>query len=116
MKTRPGRVHSSKIGRWIVFRAGRGLLGLQFQDFAPFLALRRGYGPFFACPPNESAKRFAADVEADFLGEPLPDFLVCLSRAQRGFDSRQKRTEESGLRRGWFISKFFQGLAVEIRS
>ena len=115
MKTRPGRFHSSEIGQWIVFRAGRSLLGVQFWDFDRFPALCRGYAPFFACPANESAKRFAGDIEAG-VGEALPDFLVCLSRAQCGFDSRQKRTEESGLRRGWFIGKLFQGLAVEIRA
>lgn len=116
MKTGPGRFQSSEIGQWIVFRGGRSLLGVHFQDFDGFSALRRGYAPFLACPANESAKRFAGDIEADLLGEPLPDFLVCLSRAQHGFDLRQERTEESGLRRGWFSGKFFEGLAVEIRS
>jgi hypothetical protein len=116
MKTEPGRFQSSEIGQWIVFRAGRRLLGVQFRDFDAFPALRRGYAPFFSCPANESAKRFAGDIEADLLGEPLPDFLVCLSRAQHDFDFRQKGSEESGLRRGWFIGKLFQGLAVEISS
>lgn len=47
---------------------------------------------FFACPANESAKRFAGDIEAG-LGEPLPDLFVHLSRAQRTFDFKQKRTQ-----------------------
>lgn len=106
MKTGPRRFQSSKIGQWIVFSTSRSLLGVRFRDFDPFPALRRGYTPFFACAANESAKRFAADIEA-FVGEPLPDFLVCLSRAQRDFDCRQKRMEEGGLRRGWFSSKLF---------
>lgn len=87
MKTGSGSFDSSEIGQWIVFRPGRSLSGGYFRDFDRFPALRRGYARFFACPPNEPAKRFAGDIEADLLGEPLPDFLVCLSRAERGFDS-----------------------------
>src|SRR5207249_3991485 len=98
-----------------MFHAGRSLLGVQFRDFGSFPAPRRGYARFFAGAANESAKRFAGDVEAG-VGEPLPDLFVRLSRAQRGFDFKQKRTEEGGLRGGWFSSQFLQGVAVEIRS
>jgi hypothetical protein len=42
-----------------VFDAGRSLLGVEFRDFDTFPAPRRGYARFFACPANESAKRFA---------------------------------------------------------
>ena len=98
-----------------MFNPDRSLLGVQFWDFDTFPAPRRGYARFFACPANEPAKRFASDIEAGF-GEPLPDLFVRLSRAQRGFDFKQKRTEEGGLRSGWFSGKFLQGVAVEIRS
>jgi len=60
-----------------VFHAGSGLSGLQFWDFDAFPAPRLGYAPFLACPPNESAKRFAVDIEAG-VGEPLPDLFVRL--------------------------------------
>ena len=88
---------------------------MQLWDFDTFSAPRRGYAPFFACPANESAERFAGDIEAG-VGEPLPDLFVRLSRAKRGFDFKQKRTEEGGLRGGWFSSQFLQRVAVEIRS
>jgi len=65
-----------------MFHAGRSLLGVQFRDFGSFPAPRRGYARLFACAANESAKRFAGDVEAG-VGEPLPDLFVRLSRAQR---------------------------------
>ena len=78
MKTGSGRFHFSEIGQWIVFGAGRSLFGVQFRDFDPFSAWRRGYARFFACPANESEKRFAGDIEAG-VGEPLPDFFVRLS-------------------------------------
>ncbi len=61
-----------------MFRAGRSFLGVQLRDFDTFPAQRRGYAPFLACPANESAKRFAADIEAG-VGEPLPDLFVRLS-------------------------------------
>jgi len=75
-----------------VFHAGRSLLSVEFRDFDTFSSQRRGYSRFFACPANESAKRFAGDIEAR-VGEPLPDWFVRLSRAQRTFNSKQKRTE-----------------------
>jgi len=78
MKTRSGRFHFSEIGQRIVFRAGRSLSGVQFRDFDTFPATRRGYARFFAHAANESAERFAADIEAG-VGEPLPDFFVRLS-------------------------------------
>ncbi len=98
-----------------MFHPGRSLLGVQFGDVDTFPAPRRGCARFFACSANESAKRFAGDIEAG-VGEPLPDLFVRLSRAQRDFDFKQKRTEEGGLRSGWFSCKFLQGVAVEIRS
>jgi hypothetical protein len=98
-----------------VFHAGRSLLRVRFLNFDTFPAPRRGYARFFACPANESAKRFARDFEAS-VGESLPDLFVRLSRAQRYFNVRQKRTEEGGLCGGRFRSKFFQGVAVEIRT
>jgi hypothetical protein len=96
-----------------VFHASRSLLGAQFRDFDTFLAPRRGCPRFFACAPNEPAKRFAGDIEAG-IGESLSDLLLRFSRAQRGFDSGQKRTEEGGFRGGWFSGQFLQGLTVEI--
>ena len=98
-----------------MFHAGRSLLRVRFLDFDTFPASRRGYARFFACPANESAKRFAGDIEAS-VGESLPDLFVRLSRAQRYFNVRQKRTEEGGLRGGWFSGQFLQGGAVEIRT
>jgi hypothetical protein len=61
------------------------LLGVQFRDFDAFTTPRRKYARFFACSTNESAERFAGDIEA-VVGEPLPDLFVRLSRAQRGFN------------------------------
>jgi hypothetical protein len=55
-----------------VFHAGRSLLSLEFRDFDTFSCPRRGCARFFTCPANESAKRFAGDIEAR-VGEPLPD-------------------------------------------
>jgi len=113
MKTRPGRFDSSQIDQRIVFHPGRSLSGVQFRDFETFLALRRGCARFLARPANESAKRFAGDIEPGF-GEPLPDLFVGLSRADHDFNFRQKRTDEGGLRRGWFSGQFFQGVAVTL--
>jgi len=115
MKTWSGGFDFSQIGYRIMIHAGRSLLGAHFRDFDTFPAPRRGYAIFFACAANEPAKRFAGDIEAG-IGEPLPDLFVRLSRAQRTFDFKQKRTEEGGLRGGRFRSKFLQGVAVEIRS
>jgi len=98
-----------------VFNPDRSLLGVQFRDFDTFPAPRRGCARFFTCPADESAKRFAGDIEAGF-GEPLPNLFVRLSRAQRDFNFKQKRTEEGGLRGGWFSGQFPQSVAVEIRS
>ena len=80
MKTRSGHFDSSQIDQRIVFHPGRSLSCVQFGDFETFLAPRRGCARFFACPANESAKRFAGDIEAG-VGEPLPDLFVRLSRA-----------------------------------
>ena len=113
MKTGPGRFQSSEIDERIVLQATLSLLGVQFGDFGTFPAPRRGETRFFACPANESAKGFAGDIEAR-VREPLPDLFVGLSGAQRGFNFTQKRTDEGGLRSGWFCGKFLQGLAVEI--
>ena len=96
-----------------MFHVGRTLLGAQFGDCGTFPASRCGYPRFFACAANESAKRFACDIEAG-VGEPLPDLLVRLSRAQRGFNVRQKRIEEGAFRGGRFSGKFLQGVAVKI--
>ena len=115
MKTRSGHFDSSQIDQRIVFHPGRSLSCVQFGDFETFLAPRRGCARFFACPANESAKRFAGDIEPGF-AEPFPDLFVGLSRAEHDFNFRQKRTEEGGLRRGWFSGQFLQGVAVEIRS
>ena len=82
-----------------MFHAGRSLLRVEFRDFDTFSSPRRGCARFFTCPTNESAKRFAGDIEAG-VGEPLPDLFVRFSGAQRDFDSKQKRTEENGLRPG----------------
>ena len=60
-----------------MFNPDRSLLGVQFWDFDTFPAPRRGCARLFACPPNESAKRFAVDIEAG-VGEPLPDLFVRL--------------------------------------
>ena len=76
-----------------MFHAGRSLLGVPFRDFATFPAPRRECALFFACPANESVKRVAGDIEAG-IGELLPDLFVRLSRAQRAFNLKQKRTEE----------------------
>ena len=115
MKTRSGRFDSSQIDQRIVVRAGRSLSAVHFRDIETFPAPRRGCARFLARPANESAKRFAGYVEAG-VGEPLPDLFVGLSRAEHDFNFRQKRTEEGGLRRGWFSGQFLQGVAVEIRS
>src|SRR5207244_13210871 len=115
MKTRSGHFDSSQIDQRIVFHPRRSLPGAQFRDFDTFPALRRGWARFLARPPNESAKRFAGDIEAGF-GEPLPDLFVRFSRAEHDFNFRQKRTDEGGLRGGWFSGQFLKGVAVEIRS
>jgi len=75
-----------------VFHAGRSSLSVHFREFDTLPAPRRGSARFFAYPPNESAKRFAGDIEAG-VREPLPDLFVRLSRAQRDFNFKQKRTE-----------------------
>ena len=92
MKTRSGRFDFSEIGCRIVFHAGRSLLSVQFREFGTLPAPRRGCARFFACAANESAKRFAGDIKAG-VGEPLPNLFVRLSRAQRDFNFKQKRTE-----------------------
>ena len=80
MKTRSGHFDSSQIDQRIVFHPGRSLPGVQFREFGTLPAPLCGCARFFACPANESAKRFAGDIEAG-VGEPLPDLFVRLSRA-----------------------------------
>ncbi len=98
-----------------MFHDGRSLLGVQFRDFDTFPASRRGYARFFPCPANESAKRFAGDIEAG-VGQPLPDLFVRLSGAQRDFDFKQERTEEGGLRPGLSPSNEGRSPSAGLRS
>jgi hypothetical protein len=85
LKTRPGCFDSSDwLEDWVPRRSqfvGRAVPG--HRRFLPPRAVDTRF--VFACSANESAKRFAGDVEA-VVGEPLPDLSVRLSRTQRGFN------------------------------
>jgi len=98
-----------------VFHDGRSLLGVQFRTSTRFPPRAADMRAFFRAPANESAKRFAGDIEAG-VGEPLPDLFVRLSGAQRDFDFKQERTEEGGLRPGLSPSNEGRSPSAGLRS